>query len=139
MHRIYNFSAGPSVLPLPVLEEAQRDLVALPGVGMSIMEISHRSKTFEGIIHGAEADMRTLAGIPANYKILFLQGGASMQFSQVPMNLLTPGTTADYLITGDWGKKALAEAKKVGSTHVAAIVLITPGEEFVISGSFRPG
>jgi phosphoserine aminotransferase len=104
---------------LPVLEEAQRDLVALPGVGMSIMEISHRSKTFEGIIHGADADMRTLAGIPANYKILFLQGGASMQFSQVPMNLLTPGTTADYLITGDWGKKALAEAKKVGSTHVA--------------------
>ena len=90
-NRIYNFSAGPAVLPLPVLEEAQRDLVALPGVGMSVMEISHRSKTFDEIIQGAEADMRALAGIPDNYKMLFLQGGASLQFSMVPMNLLTPG------------------------------------------------
>ena len=89
--RIYNFSAGPAVLPLPVLEEAQRDLVALPGVGMSVLEISHRSKPFDEIIQGAEADMRALAGIPANYKVLFLQGGASLQFSMVPMNLLTPG------------------------------------------------
>ena len=118
--RIYNFSAGPAVLPLPVLEEAQRDLVALPGVGMSVMEISHRSKAFDAIIQGAEADMRTLAGIPANYKIAFLQGGASLQFSMVPMNLLTAGTTADYILTGDWGKKALKEAKKVGATRVAA-------------------
>ena len=118
--RIYNFSAGPAVLPLPVLEEAQRDLVALPGVGMSVLEISHRSKAFDAIIQGAEADMRALAGIPENYKVLFLQGGASLQFSMVPMNLLTPGTTADYVITGDWGKKALKEAKKVGATHVAA-------------------
>ena len=107
-------------MPLPVLEEAQRDLIALPGVGMSIMEISHRSKPFEEIIQGAEADMRALAGIPANYKILFLQGGASLQFSVVPMNLLTAGTTADYIVTGDWGKKALAEARKVGATHVVA-------------------
>ena len=91
MSRIYNFSAGPAVLPLPVLEEAQRDLVALPGVGMSVMEISHRSKPFDEIIQGAEADMRTLAGIPANYKVLFLQGGASLQFSMVPMNLLAAG------------------------------------------------
>ena len=120
LHRIYNFSAGPAVLPLPVLEQAQRDLVALPGVGMSVMEISHRSKTFDEIIQGAEADMRALAGIPANYKVLFLQGGASLQFSMVPMNLLTPGTTADYILTGDWGKKALKEAKRVGATHVAA-------------------
>lgn len=120
VHRIYNFSAGPAVLPLPVLEEAQRDLVALPGVGMSVMEISHRSKPFDAIITAAEADMRSLAGIPDNYKILFLQGGASLQFSMVPMNLLTPGTTADYIITGDWGKKALKEAKKVGHTKVAA-------------------
>jgi phosphoserine aminotransferase len=117
--RVYNFSAGPAVLPLPVLEEARRDLVALPGVGMSVMEISHRSKTFEDIMHSAEADMRKLGGIPDNYKILFLQGGASLQFSMVPMNLLTPGATADYIITGDWGKKALKEAKKVGATKVA--------------------
>src|SRR3954452_17274062 len=88
--RIFNFSAGPAVLPLEVLQEAQRDLVSLPGVGMSILEISHRSKPFEDIIHGCEADMRTLARIPANYKVLFLQGGASLQFSMVPMNLLPP-------------------------------------------------
>jgi phosphoserine aminotransferase len=117
--RVYNFSAGPAVLPLPVLEEARRDLVALPGVGMSVMEISHRSKAFDEIIQGAEADMRTLGGIPDNYKVLFLQGGASLQFSMVPMNLLTPGSTADYIVTGDWGKKALKEAKKVGATKVA--------------------
>jgi phosphoserine aminotransferase len=103
-----------------VLEEAQRDLVALPGVGMSVMEISHRSKTFEDIIAGAEADIRTLGGIPDGYKVLFLQGGASLQFSMVPMNLLTAGKTADYIITGDWGKKAMKEAKRVGTTHVAA-------------------
>jgi phosphoserine aminotransferase len=119
-HRIYNFSAGPAVLPLPVLEEAQRDLVALPGVGMSVMEISHRSKTFDEIIQGAEADLRELGGIPASYKVLFLQGGASLQFSMVPMNLLAAGATADYIITGDWAKKALKEAKKVGATKVAA-------------------
>jgi len=120
MSRIYNFSAGPAVLPLPVLEEAQRDLIELPGVGMSVMEISHRSKPFDAIIQAAEADMRKLAGIPANYKVLFLQGGASLQFSMVPLNLLTAGSTADYVITGDWSKKALKEAKKVGATTVAA-------------------
>jgi phosphoserine aminotransferase len=119
VHRIFNFSAGPAVLPLPVLEEAQRDLVALPGVGMSVMEISHRSKTFEGILAQAMSDMRELAGIPDNYKILFLQGGASTQFSMVPMNLLTPGATADYIVTGDWGKKALKEAKKFGAINRA--------------------
>ena len=120
VHRIYNFSAGPATLPLPVLEEAQRDLVALPGVGMSVMEISHRSKTFEDILARAVADMRELAGIPDNYKVLFLQGGASMQFSMVPMNLLKPGATADYIVTGDWGKKAVKEAKKVGTVKIAA-------------------
>jgi len=118
-HRVFNFSSGPAVLPLPVLEEAQRDLVALPGVGMSVLEISHRSKPFDDILAGALADMRELASIPEHYKILFLQGGASMQFSMVPMNLLTPGLTADYIVTGDWGKKALKEAKKVGVTSVA--------------------
>ena len=120
VHRIFNFSAGPAVLPLPVLEEAQRDLIALPGVGMSVMEISHRSKAFDEIIQGAEADMRRLGNIPPQYKIVFLQGGASLQFSMVPMNLLTQGATADYLITGDWAKKAMKEAKRVGATHVAA-------------------
>jgi len=120
VNRIYNFSAGPAVLPLPVLEEAQRDLVALPGVGMSVLEISHRSKPFDEIMQAVDADLRSLAGIPSNYKILLLQGGASLQFSMVPMNLLAPGTTADYILTGDWGKKALKEAKRVGATNVAA-------------------
>jgi phosphoserine aminotransferase len=120
VRRIYNFSAGPAMLPVPVLEEAQRDLVALPGVGMSVMEISHRSKPFDEIFQRAEGEMRSLAGIPSNYKVLFLQGGASLQFSMVPMNLLTAGSTADYILTGDWGKKALKEAKKVGATNVAA-------------------
>jgi phosphoserine aminotransferase len=118
--RIYNFSAGPAVLPLPVLEEAQRDLVALPGVGMSVLEISHRSKTFDEVIKGAEADMRKLAAIPDNYQVLFLQGGASLQFSMVPMNLMAAGGKADYIITGSWSKKAMKEAKRVGEVNVAA-------------------
>jgi phosphoserine aminotransferase len=119
-NRLFNFSAGPAVLPLPVLEEAQRDLVALPGVGMSVMEISHRSSTFEGILNQAVADMRELGGIPDTHKVLFLQGGASTQFSMVPMNLMAQGGVADYVITGDWGKKALKEAKKFGKVNVAA-------------------
>ena len=118
--RIYNFSAGPAVLPLPVLEEAQRDLVALPGVGMSVMEISHRSKTFEDFLNTAVADIRALAGVPENYKILMLQGGATLQFSMVPMNLLGPGATADYIDTGSWADKAIKEAKKVGKVNIAA-------------------
>jgi phosphoserine aminotransferase len=115
--RIYNFSAGPAVLPLPVLEEVQRDLIALPGVGMSVMEISHRSKPFEAIIGAAEADIRTLASIPDNYKVLFLQGGATTQFSMVPLNLLTADGTADYIMTGSWATKAAKEAKRVGTVH----------------------
>ncbi len=118
--RIYNFSAGPAVLPMPVLEEAQRDLVTLPGVGMSILEISHRSPAFDEVIQGAEADFRTLAGIPDGYHVLFLQGGASTQFSMVPMNLLPAGGTADYIVTGTWSKKAVKEAKKVGGVNIAA-------------------
>ena len=120
VHRIYNFAAGPAVLPVPVLEEIQRDLVALPGVGMSVLEISHRSKTFESILAQAETNIRTLAGIPSNYKVLFLQGGASLQFSMVPMNLLTTGATADYIDSGSWADKAIKEAKKVGAVNVAA-------------------
>jgi phosphoserine aminotransferase len=119
-HRVFNFSAGPAVLPLPVIEEIQRDMLELPGVGMSILEISHRSPPFESILAHAEADIRTLGSIPSNYKVLFLQGGASMQFSMVPMNLLTPGATADYIDSGSWGEKAIKEAKKVGTVNVAA-------------------
>ncbi len=118
--RIHNFSAGPAVLPVPVLEEAQRDMLSLPGVGMSVMEISHRSKTFDGIINGAESGLRRLLGIPENYHLLFLQGGASLQFSMVPMNFLPPDGSADYIITGSWGKKALKEAKRAGVANVAA-------------------
>jgi phosphoserine aminotransferase len=118
--RIFNFSAGPAVLPVPVLEEAQRDMLSLPGVGMSVMEISHRSKTFDAIIAGAEAGLRELLKVPDNYHILFLQGGASLQFSMVPMNFLPPDGSADYVLTGSWGKKALKEAKKVGAVNVAA-------------------
>jgi phosphoserine aminotransferase len=120
VHRIFNFSAGPAVLPLAVLEEAQRDLVSLPGVGMSVLEISHRSKTFEAILAQTEADLRALGGVPATHKVLFLQGGASLQFSMVPMNLLTSGATADYIVTGGWAQKALKEAQRVGTINVAA-------------------
>jgi len=118
--RIYNFSAGPAVLPLPVLEEAQRHLIALPGVGMSVMEISHRSKTFEDLLAAAIDDIRALANVPAHYKILMLQGGASLQFSMVPMNLLVAGGVADYVDTGSWSDKAIKEAKKVGKVNVGA-------------------
>jgi phosphoserine aminotransferase len=120
IQRIYNFSAGPAVLPVSVLEEAQRDLVALPGVGMSVLEISHRSKTFEDILAKTEADLRSLGSIPSSHKVLFLQGGASMQFSMVPMNLLTAGTTADYIVTGGWAQKAVKEAQRVGTVNIAA-------------------
>jgi phosphoserine aminotransferase len=118
--RIYNFSAGPAVMPLPVLEQAQRDLVSLPGVGMSVMEISHRSQTFEHLLDTAIADIRALANVPDNYKILMLQGGATLQFSMVPMNLLGSGATADYIDTGSWADKAIKEARKVGTVNVAA-------------------
>jgi len=120
VYRVFNFAAGPAVLPLAVLEEIQRDLLALPGVGMSILEISHRSKTFESILEQAESDVRTLAKIPSNYQVLFLQGGASLQFSMVPMNLLTAGSTADYIDTGSWAEKAIKEAKRVGNVNIAA-------------------
>ena len=118
--RIYNFSSGPAVLPEPALEEAQRHLMALPGVGMSVLEISHRSKAFEDILARAETSLRELAGVPADYAVLFLQGGASLQFSMVPLNLLAPAATADYVITGSWSEKAAAEARRVGRVHVAA-------------------
>ena len=120
VRRVYNFSAGPAVMPLPVLEEIQRDLIALPGVGMSVLEISHRSKTFEAIRDRTEADIRALAGIPSNYHVLFLQGGASLQFAMVPMNLLPAGSSADYIDCGSWADKAIKDAAKIGRVHVAA-------------------
>src|SRR5262249_41912639 len=127
VQRVHNFSAGPAVLPLPVLDEIQRDLVSLPGVGMSILEISHRSAPFERILAEAEQSIRTLANIPADYQVLFLQGGASLQFSMVPMNLLGAGATADYIDCGSWAEKAIKEAKKVGAVNVAAS---TRGENY---------
>ena len=118
--RIHNFSAGPAVLPVEVLEQVQRDLLSLPGVGMSVLEISHRSAAFEEILEGCEADVRKLAGVPDGYHVLFLQGGASLQFSMVPMNLLPQGGSADYVVTGVWAQKAVKEAKRVGSVKIAA-------------------
>ena len=118
-NRIHNFAAGPAVLPVPVLEQVQRELLALPGVGMSILEISHRSKTFEAILAETEAEIRALAAIPSTYRVLFLQGGASLQFSMIPMNLLASPTTADYIDGGSWAAKAIQEAKKT-TTNVAA-------------------
>ncbi len=118
--RIYNFSAGPAALPLPALEEAQRDLLALPGVGMSIMEISHRSKQCLEVFESCEANLRKLLSIPDSHKVLFLHGGASLQFSMVPINLLRgSGKPADYIITGSWAKKAIKEAQREGETNVA--------------------
>jgi phosphoserine aminotransferase len=117
--RLFNFSAGPAVLPLPVLKKAQEELLCLPGAGASVMEISHRSKQFEPIINGAEENIRKLLNIPPNYKVLFLQGGAILQFAMIPMNLLAgTGKKADYVITGSWSKKAHSEAKLVGDVNV---------------------
>jgi phosphoserine aminotransferase len=118
--RVYNFSPGPAVLPLPVLQEAQRDLVCFPGAGCSILEISHRSKTFDKIINDAEANLRSLLKIPNNYRVLFMQGGAILQFGVVPMNLLHgSGKPADYIVNGTWSKKASEEAKTQGTVQVA--------------------
>lgn len=118
--RIYNFSAGPAILPEEVLLEAQKDLFSYKGSGMSVMEMSHRGKIFDEIIKTAEADLRKLLDISDNYAVLFLQGGATLQFSMVPLNLMPPKNKADYIITGSWAKKALKEAKRVGTINVAA-------------------
>jgi len=120
MERIFNFSAGPSVLPVPVLERVREEIVSLRGVGMSVLEISHRSRHFDSILEHAVTGLRDLLGLSDSYRILLLQGGASLQFSMVPMNLLGPGQTADYVDTGSWSKKAIAEARKVGNVQVAA-------------------
>ena len=117
---IYNFSAGPAVLPKEVLQQAQAELIDWHGSGMSVMEMSHRGKEYMGIHAQAEADLRELMGIPANYKVLFLQGGAHQQFSMIPLNLLRGKLSADYVNTGEWSKKAIGEAKKFSYVNVVA-------------------
>ena len=119
MSRVYNFAAGPAVLPEEVLKEAADEMLDYNGTGMSVMEMSHRSKDFEVIIQDAERNLRELMNIPNNYKVLFLQGGASMQFAMVPMNLMK-NRVADYIITGQWAKKAATEAEKFGKVNVLA-------------------
>ncbi|MEP6925085.1 MAG: 3-phosphoserine/phosphohydroxythreonine transaminase [Pyrinomonadaceae bacterium] len=115
--RIFNFSAGPAVLPTEVLEKAQAELLSLQGIGMSVMEISHRSEIFEKINHDAQQGIKDLLGLPANYQVLFLQGGATFQFLMIPLNFLSKETSADYVVTGTWGEKAVAEAKRCGTAH----------------------
>lgn len=119
MARVFNFSAGPAILPEPVLQKAQKDLLEYNDAGMSVMEMSHRSKDFESIIQKAESDIRKLMQIPDNYKVLFLQGGASTQFAMVPLNLFK-NKKADYVNTGNWSKRAISEAKKYGQVNVVA-------------------
>ncbi len=120
MSRVYNFSAGPAALPEEVLQQAKEEMLDWQGAGMSVMEMSHRGKAFMSIAEKAEADLRELMAIPDNYKVLFLQGGASSQFSMVPINLLNGKTSADYVLTGQWSKKAIAEAKRYGNVNVVA-------------------
>ena len=119
MNRVYNFSAGPSMLPVPVLQKAQADLLDYHGSGMSVMEMSHRSKWFDEIIQNTEAGIRKVLNVPDNYKIGFFQGGATQQFAMVPLNFMTTGT-ADYLVTGNFSKKAAEEAAKFGTARIAA-------------------
>ncbi|MEP6703912.1 MAG: 3-phosphoserine/phosphohydroxythreonine transaminase [Acidobacteriota bacterium] len=118
MERIYNFSSGPATMPLPVLERAQAELLSAGGSGMSVMEMSHRSRHFSKILAGAEQGLRDLLSVPDDFKILFLQGGAALQFSMVPINFLGADRTADYVVTGIWGTKAVAEAKRCGGVNV---------------------
>ena len=120
MERIFNFSAGPAVLPVEVLQQARDEMLDWHGSGMSIMEMSHRGKEFMSIAAKVEADLRELVGIPANYKVLFLSGGASSQFAMVPMNLLRGKKSADYVNTGEWSKKAIKEAKRYGAVNIVA-------------------
>jgi phosphoserine aminotransferase len=119
MARVHNFGAGPAALPLPVLQKAQAEMLDFGGSGMSIMEMSHRSKTFNGVMQAATAGVRKILNVPDNYEVLFLQGGASLQFSMVPLNLLGAGQTADYVHTGSWAEKAIKEGKLVGNVNLA--------------------
>ncbi|MBQ1252677.1 MAG: aminotransferase class V-fold PLP-dependent enzyme, partial [Firmicutes bacterium] len=115
---IYKFYAGPAVIYEEVLKEAQSEFLNFADTGMSVLTISHRAKAFDAVIQEAEANMKELMGLGDDYRVLFLQGGASLQFSMIPMNFLLEGRTADYILTGSWSEKALKEAKKIGNTHV---------------------
>ena len=123
MERIYNFSSGPAVMPEPVLERAREEMMSLGGVGMSVMELSHRSRHFERVLEAAERGIRDLLGLPDNYRVLFLQGGATLQFAMVPMNFLGEGGTAEYVVTGSWGEKAIAEAARYGDAKLTLSTL----------------
>src|SRR5690242_11389205 len=120
MTSVHNFNAGPAILPRPVLEQAQRELLDYQGIGMSVLEISHRSKQYEAINASAEARFKRLLGLDDEYRVLFLQGGASLQFAMLPLNFLPAGATADYLVHGAWGEKAYEEGSKLGQARVAA-------------------
>lgn len=120
MSRAYNFNAGPAALPLEVLQRAQEEIVDFKGIGMSIMEVSHRSKEYEAVNDETQQLLLELLELPAGYKVLFLQGGASTQFAMLPMNLLVPGKVGSYVMTGSWADKAIHEAKLIGETHIAA-------------------
>lgn len=120
MSRVYNFSAGPAVLPTQVLEKARDELLEWDGAGASVLEISHRSGDFMGIAEHAERDLRDLLDIPGNYKVLFLQGGATLQFAMVPLNILAGKTTIDFVNTGHWSKKAITEAKRFAEVNICA-------------------
>src|SRR4051812_32315955 len=118
--RVFNFSPGPATLPLPVLEEAQRELLAIPGIGISPLEISHRSAWFDGVLEETTSNLRQLLNLPKNYQVLYLQGGSRLQFSMVPMNFLrAAGRSAEYIVTGTWGTTALPEAQREGTVRVA--------------------
>ena len=127
MARAHNFNAGPAGLPLPALERAQRELIDFEGTGMSIMEHSHRGKAYEAVHNEAIALTRELLGVPDDYYVLFLQGGASLQFAQVPMNFLPAGKSADYIVTGGWSEKAYQEAQRLGTVRVAATTEVNKG------------
>ena len=120
MARVINFSAGPAALPVPVLERARDEMTDWHGCGMSVMEVSHRGPEFKAIASKAEDDLRRLLGVPDNYRVLFLQGGATLQFSAIPLNLAAPNALVDYVVTGSWGKKAVAEARRYANTAVVA-------------------
>src|SRR5262245_49085152 len=124
MARVFNFNAGPAGLPLAALERMQRELLDFEGTGMSILEHSHRGKAYEGVHDEAIALLRKLLSIPADYDVLFLQGGASQQFAVIPMNLLHPGKSADYVITGGWSEKAFEEAGRIGKVRIAANTVV---------------
>ncbi|HEY4307970.1 MAG TPA: 3-phosphoserine/phosphohydroxythreonine transaminase [Pirellulales bacterium] len=119
MQRVYNFSPGPAVLPLSVLEEVQRDMLALPGLGVSVLEIGHRTKWFEGVLDTTIVNLRKLLSLPDNFQVVFLQGGSRLQFSMIPMNLLSAGKAADYVVTGTWGQTAEKEARREGEVRIA--------------------